>query len=139
MTIIYKKNDLITLKIADLTFKIKPLAYMERVEIMACSSKQEGSVIENAAKATYLAIKYAVKDFQGAKLIDGSDYKLEFDNEGYVSEESINDILNIENNNKLGLALNNFLKGVPTKLINPFTNEELEGVEIIQQTGQPKK
>lgn len=140
MTIIYQKDDLITLKIGELLFKIKPLSYMERVEILATANMQEGSVIQNAAKATFLAMKYAIRGFSGAKLSDGTDYKISFDDNGNLSEDSIDDLLNIQENQVLGFALNNFLKGVPAKLINPHTGEELEGVEVIQENkGVPKK
>lgn len=140
MTIIYKKNDLITLKIGELLFKIKPLSYMERVEILSTANMQEGSVIQNAATATFLAMKYAIRGFSGAQLSDGSEYKISFDDNGNLSDESIDDLLNIQENQVLGLALNNFLKGVPSKLINPHTGAELEGVEVIQDNkGVPKK
>ena len=140
MTIIYRKNDLVSIKIGNLTFGVKPLSYMERVEIMSAMANQSGQVIENAAKATFLTMKNAIREFSGAKMVDGSDYNITFDDNGNISDESIDDLLNIEANGKLGLALHNFLKGVPSKLIDPNTGEELEGVEIHnEKSGLPKK
>jgi len=139
MTIIYRKNDLINLKFGDLVFGIKPLSYMERVEILSTLSMDNGKYIENAAKGTFLCMKYAIRKLTGAKLIDGSDYKLEFDADGNLSDESIDDVLNFQENEILGLALGNFLKCVPSKLINPNDGEPLEGVEIVPSEGVPKK
>lgn len=139
MTIIYRKNDLISLEIGDLVFKIKPLNYLDRVEIMSCLHNSSGTIVENAGKASYLTIKYAVKKLEGASTIDGTPYELEFDESGNITDDAISDILNIEENNKLGLALHNFLKGVPSKLIDPNTGDNLEGVKIINQGGVPKK
>lgn len=139
MTIIYRKNDLISLKIGDLTFNVKPMTYIERVEVMTCLSNVEGTVVENAAKATFLAMKYTIRKLDGAFLVGGEKYKVEIAEDGYISDESIDDLLNIEQSGNLGKALHNFLKGVPAKLIDPRTGKELEGVEIVNQGGVPKK
>lgn len=139
MSIIYRKNDLVKLKIGDLIFGIKPLTYLERVEIMSHLTNASGVVTENAAKATYYTMKFAIRSLEGAKLLDGSDYVLTFDENKNLSDDSLDDLLNIESNDKLGLAIWNFLKGVPAVLIDPNTNEPIEGVEIVTQKGVPKK
>lgn len=139
MAIIYRKGDLVSIKIDDLVFGIEPLSYMDRVSIMACLSNEAGAVIENAAKATFLTMKKAVRELSGATLLDGSAYELSFEENGDLSDESIDDLLNMETNSYLGMALSNFLKGVPTELVNPNTGKPVEGVEIIKQRGVPKK
>ena len=92
MTIIHSKKHLITIKIDDLTFKIKPLTYKERTDVMACIYNQNGTVVENAAKATYLAMRYAVKNIDGAFLPTGEKYQLEFDDNSYLSEDCVDDL-----------------------------------------------
>lgn len=139
MSIIYRKTDLIKLQIGDLIFSLKPLSYLERTEIMGCLVNNEGEVVENAAKATFLAIRYTIRKIDGATLSDGSKYELEFNEAGNISDECIDDLLNIDTDGKLGLAITNFLKGIPSKLIDPNTNKELKGVKIILGKGVPKK
>ena len=139
MTIIRRQSDLIDIEIGDLTFSLKPFSYQERLEIASTITNQEGTFVENAAKATYISMKYAIKALKGAKLEDGSDYKLQFDENSHLSEDSISDILNLEINDKISIVLNNFGKGVPTKIVSPANGEEVEGVKIVQKTGVPKK
>lgn len=139
MTIVYKKNDLIKVKITDITFHIKPLTYSERTEIMSCAHMQGGNVIENAAKATFLAMRHAIRDIEGVTNVDGTPYKLSFSEDGALTDDCIDDLLNLHTSDKLGPTLNNFLKGVPAKIVDPFTGEALEGVEIVPSGGMPKK
>lgn len=139
MTIIYRKNDFVSLKIGDLIFKIKPLTYEERVEIMSCLSNAGGTVVENAAKATFYSMKYAIKGIDGAFLPDGSKYDITLGDDGLITDDSIDDLLNIELNGLLSKALQNFLRGVPAKIIDPQTKKDLEGVEVVRKGGVPKK
>lgn len=139
MTIIYKSTDLIDLKIQDLVFSIRPLRYKQRVDIMSCLSNQSGTIVENAAKATFLTMKYTIRKVTGAFLLDGSPYEIELGEDDNVSDDCIDDLLNMASDSKLGPALHNFLKGIPSKLIDPNTGEELKGVEIVKQEGVPKK
>lgn len=139
MTIIYRKSDLVDIEIDDLTFKIKPLSYMERVDIMSTLSNEGGKVIENAAKATFLTMKYGIKKVSGAKLADGTDYEIGLDADGNISEESIDDLLNLKISANLGLCLHNFLNGVPEEIIDPNTGEVIKGVKLVLSKGVPKK
>lgn len=139
MTIIYRKDDLIKLKIGDLTFSIRPMSYQDRVSVLSALSNEGGSVIENAALATFKTMKHTIVSVDGAMLLSGDKYKITKDDDGKISDTSIDELLNLEENNLLGLALNNFLRGVPAKIINPNTGEELEGVEIVKSKGVPKK
>jgi len=116
MSIIYRKTDLINLKIGDLTFIIRPLSYQDRISVMSALSTEGGSIVENAALATFKLMKHAIAGVSGAKLPDGEDYEISKDEEGKISDDSIDDLLNLEENDVLGMALHNFLKGIPATL-----------------------
>ncbi len=139
MSIVYRKGDCIKIGIADLIFHISPLPYAVKTEVVATMSKASGVHIENVANATQLLVKHAVKKVEGLCDINGDEYKLECNEDGTLKDECVDDLLNIEVNSDLADALNNFIRGVPSKLVDQATGEELKSVKIIPPKGDRKK
>jgi hypothetical protein len=119
-------------------FEVSPLKFQQKAEVMGALYSKSGVTIENAALSTFKILKYSLKGIKGLKTIDGSDYALEFDDEGNLQDSCADDLLNIEQSNLLQVALNNFLNGVPEKLIDPQTGEELKEVELIRKDFKKK-
>ena len=85
-----------------------------------------------------MAVKYGVKSIEGIKDSEGNAYELEKDEAG-LSEESINDLFNLEQNEALSMVCLGLLRGVPDSFTNPFTGEPLEGVSIVKESAGKKK
>ncbi len=135
MVKIYKTTDKIPVKIDSLTFKISPLSFDQKSEIQAELITGNPMSIIKAAK---LAIKYAVKDVDGIVDNAGDKYLLEFDND-CLSESCVDDILNIDQNDKLSFVCTSLLNGIPKEFIDPQTGEKLEGVSIKREPSRKKK
>jgi hypothetical protein len=129
---IYSKTDRIKVKIDEVVFTISPLSYKQKIEVQSLltSGKQfEGSI---------LSIRMAVKDIEGVEDAQGNAYKLKFENE-LISEDCIDDILNIENSMKLQLTCAELINGIPKEIIHPVTGERVEGIKIINNEKVSKK
>src|SRR5690606_3486695 len=87
------------------------------------------SDLRKMSEGTALALKYAVKSISGVKDSDGKPYELKFEGE-FLSEESIDDLLNLEITDKLVLACSTLVNGVP-KDFTDVNGNKIEGVEII--------
>lgn len=134
MAIVYRKEDRIKVKVGNITVKISPLTYREKAEAQAM-------IMSNTTNAgmdgSLYALKCCIKEIEGLKLPDGSKYELKFEDDK-LTDECVDDLTNIEENDKLFLACLAFLNGIPKKFINPITGEELEGVKIIKEKSGKK-
>jgi len=126
--IVYRKSDRIKLKVGELEVHMSPLTFAEK------STVQE-YIMENPMKGSLHALKCAVKDIQGLKLPDGSEYELAFENE-ILTDECVDDLTNIQNVDELFIACLDLINGVPSEFRNPMTGEKLEGVEIIREKAE---
>lgn len=83
-----------------------------------------GEMVADHFKRTFLAIKYAVKEASGIELVDGSEYKVELSESGVLTDECVDDLLNLEIGPKLMQACANLINGVTSELNN------IEGVKF---------
>lgn len=131
MARIYRRSDRITLKIGELVVQIAPLSIHQKTEIQ--NLMLQGRLAKDVkllTEGTIKSVKYAVKSVKGLEGVDGKPYELGFDSEGNLTDDSIDDLLNIEDSQPLALACMNLLRGIPTE----FTDEQgrkLEGVEFV--------
>jgi hypothetical protein len=129
---IYSKTDRIKVKIDEVVFTISPLSYKQKIEVQSLftSGKQfEGSI---------LSIRMAVKDIEGVEDAQGNAYKLKFENE-LISEDCIDDILNIENSMKLQLTCAELINGIPKEIIHPITGEVVKGINFLNNKEKDSK
>ena len=91
-------------------------------------------------QAIVKALKVSLKDIKGVVEDDeGTEYKLEFI-DGEVSDECINDLLNMPYSNKISTICTSLLAGVPDKILDA-EGKPLEGVSIVKPkvASKPKK
>ena len=128
---IYKRSDRIAVQIDDLTIKLAPLTFDQKNEI-------QQNMIDGAAKkdlatmsrAVSLALKYAVRGISGVECSDGSKYELAYDDAGNLTDECIDDLLNLEQKDKLVLVCSALSRTIPSA----FTDGEghpLKGVSFV--------
>lgn len=133
MSRIYRKSDRISLKIDDLVVKIAPLGVHQKAMIQqAMLEGQAEKSVEKATKGILLALKFGLKDISGLEDADGNPYQLQFDEDG-LTDDCIDDIMNIQQKDKLILACSTMANAIPTSF-------KIEGVEFIQdQKATPEK
>lgn len=132
---IYKTTDRITVKIDDISIKISPLSYEAKCEIQAeLISGQTLGIIRAAKKS----MQYAIKEISGVENSDGSEYKLEFEDDR-LTESCVDDLLNIDQDNKLSFVCTRLLEGIPKDFVNPQTGEKIEGIKIERPRVSGKK
>ena len=132
MAIIYRKTDRIWVNIHDIQIAIAPLSYHEKSEI---SKLMVDGKIASAAVAS---IKACLKDIKGLKRTDGTDYRLEFDGDK-LSEESVDDLMNLEHSKDMILVCLKMLANVPDEFTDAETGKPLEGVSIVKENKPGKK
>jgi hypothetical protein len=138
MARIYKRTDRLTLKIDDITLKLAPLSMDQKNEIQTAMTKgrREGDAAE-AAKGVCLSIRYSVKGIEGLEDGDGNPYKLTFDVNDNLSDECLDDLLNLELNKKLALVCAKLTNCIPSEFTDE-NGEPMTGVEIVK-AGTPVK
>lgn len=134
MAVVYRKQDRIKVKIGSLVVKLAPLSYREKSEAQSMIMKNDPQA---AMDGSIYAVRCAVKEIEGIKLPDGSKYELQFEND-MLTEECVDDLTNLEENDSLFVACLALLNGIPKKFINPVTGEEIEGVKIIKEKSAKK-
>lgn len=138
MAKIYKRSDRLSVKIGDLTIKLAPLSVDQKTELqIAFLNGKLNQDLQSMTKGLILSLKYSIKDIEG--LVDSNDqpYKLKMDEQGNLSDESIEDLLNMEFSKQLSLVCAALVKGIP----NEFTDEngkKIEGVEIVRKAESEK-
>lgn len=131
MTRIYKTTDRIKVKIDEIEVSLAPLTLDQKTEAKVLQAT--GKVERNYKKVqdgVLLLIKYALKDIKGVKNLDGSDYKLEFEN-NMVSDSCINDLLNMEMHPKLIMICSSFANAIPSQFVDN-DGKPIEGVELVK-------
>ena len=122
---IYKTTDKVNFKVGDAMFTIVPLSRLQKMDILSISSRKEsGLAIDSGMEMTALSMKYSIKDVQGLKDGDGDEYKVLFDDQGYLTEQSVDDLFNIEEALPLMTAMASLTSGIG-KL------NSIQGVEIV--------
>ncbi len=131
MARIYRKTDRITVKVDDITIKIAPLSVHQKVEIQnAMVLGRMNADLSEQMRGISLSLKYSVKGVEGLQDSDGNNYQLKFEGDS-LSDESVDDLMNIEISKKLTMICAGILNGIPDEFSDQFGNK-LEGVELIK-------
>lgn len=130
---IYKTSSRIEVKIEGLSIFVSPLSYHHKMELQDLMVKAADGDMDSAMKAIVKALKVSVKDIQGVRTLNesGEDvpYVLEFQGDE-VSDDCINDLLNMPISNKITAVCTSLLGGVSDKIMGP-DGKPLEGVSIV--------
>jgi hypothetical protein len=130
---IYKTSSRIEVKIEDLSIFISPLSYHQKMELQDLMVKAAAGDMDAAMKAIVKALKVTLKDIRGVVTVNENNedvpYVLEFQ-DGEVTDDCINDLLNMPVSNKITAVCTSLLGGVPDKILGP-DGKPLEGVSIV--------
>lgn len=137
MARIYRLSDRIKVKIDDITVTISPLSNHQKAEIQTQLLGLHRGDLHAATKGMLLSMKYAVKDIEGLEDADG-EYKCQFDENGHITDETLEDLYNLENSVKLLQVCQELVSGVP-KEFRDKDGVPIEGVEVVQEKSKPKK
>lgn len=120
--VIYKISDRIPVEVGGLKFWLSPLTYAQRIEIADATKMQSGVEIADTRLIAFLSIKFSVKEVEGLKNADGSDYILSVDSNGSLSDECVSDLMNLDLCPKIVSAA--------SALMREIKEHEIEGVKI---------
>ena len=95
MANIMRLSDRYVVKIDDVTFKVSPLSYYEKQELLSCVKLQGGKEVLDVGKANFYYIKKGLKEVSGITDYSGKEWKPEFDDSG-VTDECISELLMLE-------------------------------------------
>lgn len=118
--IIYRISDRIPIKVGDVTFLVSPLTLSQRGEISAMAKRKEGEDRVKPLDVAIRSIKYGLKGVEGLTLSDGSVFELEFDDAGNLTDESLEDVMQLDSAELVKTCFNWALYGIG----------EIEGVTI---------
>jgi hypothetical protein len=136
MARIYRKSDRIKIKIDDVTVTVSPLSAHEKAEIQKEMMAYLKGNIKSGQEGVILSLKYAVKDIEGVLDLDDKPYALKFES-GYLTNDCVDDLLNMEITSKLAQVCGTLANGIPKDIVDKDGNK-LEGVEIIRGSAPEK-
>lgn len=134
--IIRKTSELVKIKIGGLVVNVSPLTrYQKAIVTKHISSGDVESVLEGSA----LALKYSIKSIEGLKNVDGSKYELELDENGLLSDSSLDDLLNAEISDEIQIIAGCMVNKIPSEFIDPDTGEKVKGISLVKGKSSGKK
>jgi len=133
MAIVYRTSDRLKVKVGGLVVVISPLNRYQKAKIQ--SLIMEDKMYDSAAEA----LKCSIKGIEGLTLPDGSDYKVDMDDNKELSDEALDDLLNLDVAGELTTIAVSLLNGVPKEFVNPTTGKKLKGVEYVDKEESTKK
>ena len=122
---VYSTDDIIKINIEGLTLSVSPLTYKQKDEIQTLFINRDA--IGGAVKA----MKYAVKNIEGLKNKDGSDFKIKL-KAGQLDDKTVDMLLNASFGTKMNLVCVSLLNGIPDQFLHPETGQPLEGVSFVE-------
>lgn len=121
--IIVRMSDRVPVKVGGIKFWVSPLSVAQKAALLEFKIQKGGEEVIDTTKRMFHAIKYAVKGAEGLKRPDDSDYSLEFDEDGTLKDETVEELFNLSQSGKLSV----FCYG----LMNGFKQDSgIEGVEV---------
>lgn len=110
---IKKTTDKIKLEIDEITVFFSPLTYSQKQEVLTIMNKaHKDNDLMSLNDGITLALRYSLKEIKGLTEEDGSTYQLKIQ-DGTVTEDCINDILNLSVSSKMQQIAGKLLNGVP--------------------------
>lgn len=134
MARIYRLTDRIPVKIDGITVTISPLSFDQKIELQSLMLQAKADPMF-AVKGARLAIKYAVKGIEGLEDSSGQPYIVLVEN-GQLSDECVDDLLNLQENSKIITLCSQLINGVPRVVIDPSTGKQMDGISF--ETTAPK-
>lgn len=95
--IVYRTSDRIPVQVGEVELLFAPLSFAQKTEINSHVKMQSGKETPDGLKVAQLYIKYGIKSVKGCKLSDGSDYEVELDAAGNLTDACVDDVMSLEN------------------------------------------
>lgn len=121
MARIYKTTDRISYKIGDLLIKISPMTVQDKATLNEYMQKGRSGDTRALIEGSMFAIKAALKEVKGLEDSQGNPYNLEFDDNNYVTENCINDLMNIAESSLMVTLCSQLIAGIPSTLPEGIT------------------
>jgi hypothetical protein len=118
--IVYPVDKEIEVVISGARFWFKPLTIGQRAELLQFKKTVSGEDVVDTEKMTVRTLQLALKRLSGVKLSDGSDFELESNSEGSLTESCAQTLLNASTS----------LLFFTVRLANGTIDTSIEGVEI---------
>ena len=138
--IIYRKQDKLTIEIEGIEFKLSPLTFNQKSKLQSHMMKAMQGDMEEAMMSVKESLKFCLKDMKGVFYIDENgdqrEYQLQFEN-GDLSEDCLDEVLNMPFSNKLNSVCSAMLQGIPEKIVDAEGNE-IQGIKI-KKRGESKQ
>ena len=136
--IIYTQQDRIKISIHEVDLIVKPLSYKEKINWSNCITNSGGSQNENALTGLGLLLKFSLKEIHGITYSDGTAFTLEFDEANNLTDECIDNLMNLEMTTDLITVMYSLLKGIPTEMKDASGNL-IDYIKIVPMPSIPKK
>ena len=133
MATIYRLTDRIEVKVHDITFKLSPLSLSQKSELHAhitlgSATNDTGEILEASKKA----IKFCVKALSGVEDANGDPYELEFDADGNLTDDGVEDLMNMEYCQNIVAMCVAMSQGTPQEFLDA-SGKPLEGVKRVHK------
>lgn len=129
MAIVYRTSDRIKVKVGELVISVSPLNRYQKAKVQDLT--MQGKDID----AAYEALRSGIKGVEGLYDINGEPYGLKLDDNKELTDECIDDLMNLEFAPELVTVCVQLLNGIPKDFVNPTTGKKLKGVEFVK-TGE---
>ena len=120
--IVYRTTDRIPVQVGELELTFAPLSFAQKTEINSHVKLEAGKEQPDALKVALLYIKYGVKGLKGCELSDGSEYEVELDESGNMTDASVNDVMSLESSPQI--------IRICALLANQIAKHEVPGVTV---------
>jgi hypothetical protein len=125
---IYKLSDRIPIKIDDIFIKVAPLSLIQKSTIQQKMLEgQKANDLIVLTQAVTMALKYSLKNISGLVDGNGEEYRLVFGDDGYLTDECVDDLLNMPLTPKLTQVCATMAAGIPAAF-------EIEGVSFVEDS-----
>ena len=120
--IIYPASARIPIKVGDVTFVVKPLTTSGRHRLTEYFTRKQGKEVKMDMEYHYQCLKLTLCDVKGLKNPDGSSYKLKVDNEGFVTDDCLDEVSQVLHSSQVAIAASSLIGG----MVDP----KIDGVEV---------
>lgn len=140
MAKVYRMKDKRNIQIGDITISVSPLTSFDKAELAEEANK---AAINNSPKdllnITYTVLKKCLKDVKGVEYDDDESFRIEFDESGMVSQDSIDELMTLEFNNEMIAVCMSLMNNYGTsEFVDPNTGKKLENVNVESENKKGK-
>lgn len=130
-------SDRYRIEAGGVTFTISPLTRGQKIQINDCVKNISGNMEPDIFEMQCLYLRFGLKAVEGVTYSDGEPFILTFEN-GELSDESLDEVLNIPQKAEIMTAAWQFLNGAPDEVVDPISGKVLEGVKVKIEQGKSK-